>query len=69
MPKLQHCHHEDLETISDVSKTLLAQLEEFFISYNKPRGKKFKVTGTGRPKKALTFLKSGIRVHKNAKEK
>src|SRR5438876_10334707 len=27
--------HEDLETINDVSKTLLDQLEEFFISYNK----------------------------------
>jgi len=27
--------HEDLETISDVSKTLLSQVEEFFVSYNK----------------------------------
>src|SRR5712675_2002034 len=38
--------HENLETINDLSKTLLAQLEEFFISYNKQRGKEFKVTGT-----------------------
>src|SRR6266576_4393337 len=27
--------HEDLESINEVSKTLLEQLEEFFISYNK----------------------------------
>src|SRR5438477_1042754 len=43
--------HEDLETINDVNRTLLAQVEEFFVSYNKQRGKKFKVTGTGGPKK------------------
>jgi inorganic pyrophosphatase len=57
-----------LQTINDVSQTLLAQLEEFFVSYNKQRGKKFKVTGTGGPKKALKFLKTGIRAH-NAKKK
>jgi len=27
--------HEDLESISEVSKTLLDQVEEFFVSYNK----------------------------------
>jgi inorganic pyrophosphatase len=61
--------HEDLQSISDVSKTLLDQVEEFFVSYNKQRGKKFKVTGTGGPKKAIKFLKSGIQAHKNAKKK
>src|SRR5260221_2405943 len=45
--------HEDLESIDDVSKTLLDQLEAFFISYNKQRGKRFKVTGTAGPKKAI----------------
>src|SRR6266700_1506510 len=55
--------HEDLESIKDVSKTLLDQLEEFFISYNKQRGKKFKVTGTGGPKKAMEFLKAGLKAH------
>jgi inorganic pyrophosphatase len=60
--------HEGLETINDVSKTLLDQLEAFFISYNKQRGKKFKVTGTGGPKKAVTFLKAGMQAHKKAKK-
>ncbi len=46
--------HEGLETISDVSKTLLDQVEAFFISYNKQRGKKFRVMGTGGPQKAIT---------------
>ncbi len=58
--------HEGLESIDDMSKTLLSQLEEFFVSYNKQRGKKFKVTGTGGPKKAIRFLKAGIRAHKAA---
>jgi inorganic pyrophosphatase len=61
--------HEDLATIEDVSKTLLSQLEEFFVSYNKQRGKKFKITGTGGPKKALRFLKEGMKAHKDDKKK
>lgn len=61
--------HEGLESIKDVSKTLLNQLEQFFISYNKQRGKKFKVTGTGGPKKAVEFLKLGMRAYKKANKK
>lgn len=59
--------HEDIETIADVSKTLLSQVEEFFISYNKQRGKKFKVTGTGGPNKAVAFLKAGVEERKRRK--
>src|SRR6202163_4670396 len=60
--------HEDLESIGDVSKTLLDQVEEFFVSYNKQRGKKFKVTGTGGPHKAIKFLKSGIKAHRDQRK-
>src|ERR1700751_2844504 len=58
--------HEDLPTIDDVNKTLLDQVEEFFVSYNKQRGKKFKVSGTGGPKKAVKCLKGGMRAYKEA---
>src|SRR6267154_545491 len=61
--------HQDLESIRDVNKTLLDQLEEFFISYNKQRGKKFKVTGTGGPKKALRFLKAGMKAYAAQRKK
>jgi inorganic pyrophosphatase len=61
--------HQDLNSMKDVSKTLLDQVEAFFITYNKQRGKKFKVTGTGGPKKAMRFLKNGIKAHKNAARK
>jgi hypothetical protein len=53
--------HEDIEAIENLSKALLSQLEEFLISYNKQRGKKFKINGTGDPKKAVAFLKAGIK--------
>jgi inorganic pyrophosphatase len=60
---------EDLKSIGDVSKTLLNQVEEFFVFYNRQRGKKFRITGTGGPKKALKFLKTGIQAHKKDKKK
>ena len=60
--------HEDLKSIKEVSKTALDQVEEFFVSYNKQRGKKFKITSTGGPKKAIRFLKNGIKAHKNARK-
>lgn len=59
--------HEDLTTIDQVSKTLLSQLEEFFVSYNKQRGKKFRITGTGGPKRAIKLLKAGIKHYKAEK--
>jgi inorganic pyrophosphatase len=61
--------HEDLKSVDDVSKTLLSQLEEFFISYNKQRGKKFKVKSTDGPKKAIAFLEKGIRARKKKARK
>jgi inorganic pyrophosphatase len=56
-------NHEKLKTIDEVSTTLLDQVEAFFVSYNKQRGKIFKITGTGKPKKAMKFLKAGIQAH------
>jgi inorganic pyrophosphatase len=53
--------HENLESIDDVSKTLLDQVEAFFVSYNKQRGKKFRITSTSGPKKAMKLLKSGMK--------
>jgi inorganic pyrophosphatase len=55
--------HEDVETVEDVSKTLLAQVEAFFVSYNKQRGKKFSITGIAGPKKAIKLLRAGMKAH------
>jgi inorganic pyrophosphatase len=61
--------HQNLTTIDDVSKTLLSQLEEFFVSYNKQRGKRFKITGTGGPRKAIKLLKAGIKRRKSENDR
>jgi len=61
--------HENVTSIDEISKTLLSQLEEFFVSYNKQRGKKLRVTGIGGPKKAVKFLKDGIKKRKASAHK
>jgi inorganic pyrophosphatase len=57
-------NHQDLSSIDDVNKSLLSQIEAFFVSYNRQRGNKFKVTGTGGPKSAIKFLKDGIKTYR-----
>src|SRR2546423_2791848 len=61
--------HEDIESIKEVRQTLLDQLEEFFVSYNRQKGKKFKVTGTSGPQKAIKILQSGMQAYKKDKKK
>lgn len=56
--------HEHLKTVDEVSKTLLSQVEEFFVSYNKQRGRKFKIISIGGPPTAIKLLKTGMKRHK-----
>jgi inorganic pyrophosphatase len=44
-------NHEHLKTIDDVSKTLLTQVAEFFVCYNKRRERKFRIMGAAGPGK------------------
>jgi inorganic pyrophosphatase len=57
-------NHEGLTTIADMTPTIMSQVEEFFVSYNKQRGKKFKVMGTAGPGRAIKFLKEGMQARK-----
>ncbi len=59
--------HENLQSIGDVNKSILDQVQEFFISYNKSRGKKFKVTGVHGPSKAMKRVQQAIEAYKNSK--
>jgi inorganic pyrophosphatase len=61
--------HQDLNNLSDANPTMLKQVEEFFVTYNKQRGKKFRVTGSGGPRRAIEFLEKGIRDFRTAKKK
>jgi inorganic pyrophosphatase len=52
--------HENAVTIRDIDKTLLDQLDAFFVNYNKSRGKKFRVKGRSGPKGASRLLEGAI---------
>ncbi|MBV8553356.1 MAG: inorganic diphosphatase [Acidobacteriaceae bacterium] len=52
-------NHENLTSIDQIGKSLLGQVEEFFISYNKDRGKKFKVKACKGPRRASELLEAG----------
>ena len=60
-------NHQHINSLDDVDKILLDQLEEFFISYNKSRGKKFKVKGRHGPKRAAQLIDAGIKKFKKKK--
>lgn len=55
--------HGEIQSISQVNKSLLEQVEEFFISYNKSRGKKFSVKGLHGPSKAVKRLQQAVKAH------
>ena len=57
--------YENWKSISDVSSRLLSQVEEFFVSYNKQRGKRFRITAIHGSKKAMRSLKAGIKAYRN----
>ncbi len=57
--------HENIHSIAEVNKSLLDQVQEFFVSYNKSRGKKFKVTGVHGPSRAVKRLQTAIDAHKS----
>ena len=54
-------NHEDVQSVSEVSKSLIEQVGEFFVTYNKSRGKRFKVTGIHGPSRAMKLLMEGIK--------
>ncbi|MBV9764468.1 MAG: inorganic diphosphatase [Acidobacteriaceae bacterium] len=53
--------HENVSSLSEVNKSLLDQVDEFFLSYNKSRGKKFKVKGRHGPKRAAELVELGMK--------
>ena len=60
--------HEDVKTIDDVGKTILSQVEEFFVSDNKQRGKTFRITVRASRKKPSGCWKPGANATKPAIE-
>ena len=57
--------HQHLESVQDIDKATLGEVEEFFVSYNKSRGKRFSVKAVSGPKRAIELLEEGIKKYKN----
>jgi inorganic pyrophosphatase len=53
--------HQDVTDVEQVSSTMLDQVQEFFITYNKAKGKQFKVTGRRGRKRASEILEIGMK--------
>jgi inorganic pyrophosphatase len=53
--------HENVSSIKELHSSLLNQIEQFFVSYNALRGKKFKLTDHHGPKRAVAVIKEGIK--------
>lgn len=56
--------HENVKSINDLNKTLVDQIEHFFISYNEAKGKKFNPLGRFGAIKAKRVVEEGINLEK-----
>jgi inorganic pyrophosphatase len=56
--------NSDLKSISDMNPELLDEIEHFFVSYNKAKGKKFKPLGRYGPERAGKLVLRGKRKKK-----
>ena len=65
-----HAHvHGEAKTLSDLDPKIVDEIEDFFISYNKIQGRKFKPIGRHGPKRALKLVKKGISSFRRDKRK
>ena len=56
-----HTHeHSGIRALKDLNPKVLSEIEEFFVNYNRERGKKFKVIGRRGPKQAWRLLKKSL---------
>jgi inorganic pyrophosphatase len=53
--------YSDVNNLKDLNPNLLNEIEQFFITYNKEKGKKFKVLRTDGPRAAMKLLKKKLR--------
>ncbi len=46
--------------LNDLNRELIDEIEDFFVAYNKERGKLFKPLGRHGPKRAMKLVKQGM---------
>jgi inorganic pyrophosphatase len=61
--------HADNTSVKQLPKYLLDQVAQFFVAYNKGRGKKFEVQGCHGPRRAAELLEVGMTAFKKSNRK
>ena len=52
--------YSEIHNLDDLNQNMIKEIEQFFITYNKERGKKFRGLGTRGPKQALNLLEKSL---------
>jgi inorganic pyrophosphatase len=50
-----------VNSLQDLNGTMLKEIEQFFVNYNKEKGKKFRVLGRKGPQEAMKLLKKSLK--------
>ena len=58
-----------IQSVKELNKTKIEEIEQFFVSYNRVHGKKFKVLDLGGPRRAESLVEEGIAEHRRAVRK
>ncbi len=61
--------YNDCKTLNDLNEHRLKEIQQFFVSYNRIRGKKFKLLGIKGPDRAAAVAKNGIAAFKKKRSK
>jgi inorganic pyrophosphatase len=55
--------YSDFQSLDDLNENMLKEIEQFFVNYNKEKGKKFKALARKGPKQAWKLLKKSLRAN------
>jgi inorganic pyrophosphatase len=53
--------YSEVRHLNDLNTNMINEIEQFFVNYNKERGKRFKVLGKRGPREALKLLEKSLR--------
>jgi inorganic pyrophosphatase len=62
-------NHAQIKSLKDLDSNRLDEIEQFFVSYNRVRGKQFKILHVGGPSKAQALAQQAMTQAKNGKAK
>ena len=62
-------NHTDVKSLDDLNETLVDEIEHFFVSYNRAKGKEFKPLGRFGAQKARKIIEDGMKLFKKPETK